>query len=69
MADDELSYHRVSRQNIATSDQIADDVVVDYDSTGAVVGVEFLSAAAAARASHYLALAAEHGRTMLRRAS
>lgn len=53
----DLSYVRLAPGKIRQSMQLADDVVADYDAAGVALGVEFLSAAAAARRDEYVALA------------
>lgn len=60
------SYFKLTNNKITTSNQIADDVVVDYDAGGGIVGLEFLSAEAAAKRDHYMALAAKPAMTRLR---
>lgn len=57
MDEDGLSYVRLVPGKIAGSLQLADDVVADYDAGGGLLGIEFLSAAAAARQDEYVDLA------------
>ena len=60
------SYFRLSNSKVSMSNQIADDVIVDYDASGAIVGLEFLSAEAAAKRDHYVTLAAKPTAVRLR---
>jgi uncharacterized protein YuzE len=60
------SYFKLNNNKVATSDQIADDVIVDYDVSGAIVGLEFLSGEAAAKRDIYLAMAAKPSPVRLR---
>ena len=60
------SYFQLNGNKIAMSDQIDTDVIVDYDAKGGIVGIEFLSEAAASKRDHYLALAARPSKARLR---
>lgn len=51
------SYFQVSKNKVSHSDQLADDVVVDYDKSGGIVGIEFLTAEAATQREKYMAMA------------
>ncbi len=51
------SYREISRGKIATSNQIDDNVIVDYDAMGNVVGLEFLDPSAAMQWEKFLSLA------------
>ncbi|MFC0131726.1 hypothetical protein CR105_12840 [Massilia eurypsychrophila] len=51
------SYREISRGKVATSNQLDDNVIADYDAMGNVVGLEFLDPAAAADWEKFLALA------------
>lgn len=51
------SYFAVGRGKVAYSQQIDELVIADYDSTGAVIGLEFLAEEVAKDRDKYLALA------------
>jgi len=65
MSIDSPSYFQVSHNEVSHSDQLADDVVVDYDKAGSVVGIEFLTSAAAAQRDKYLAMASRGSQARL----
>jgi uncharacterized protein YuzE len=41
-------YIRLRETDIADSDEVAEDIIVDYDSNGKVVGIEIISASSKA---------------------
>jgi uncharacterized protein YuzE len=42
--DDDALYIRLKENDIENSDEIADDIILDYDKNGNIVGIEILSA-------------------------
>lgn len=51
------SYRQISSAKVATSNQIDDNVIADYDAMGSVVGLEFLDPAADREWEKFLAVA------------
>ena len=51
------SYFALTRAPVGYSQQIDDDVIADYDASGNVVGLEFLTPEAAQQREKFLALA------------
>lgn len=42
--DDDALYIRLKENDIENSDEIADDIILDFDKNGSIVGIEILSA-------------------------